>query len=455
MLSRNRGGNGGRNDGVTGRRGSGFPSPRRVAMFLVASVGLLTAGCSAGPDQAPLTPSSAGASTASATSTPSGTASSPTDSPSASPTVLSPTATPGTASSGSASSAPASSGPARRAAALVRGMSRAQRVGQVLMVGVPLDGPAEQWEQTLRGQRIGNVFLAGRSEAGTDAVGQRTASLRTAATAKGVRPWIATDQEGGEVQTLSGPGFSTIPRGITQGGWSTEQLRTEATAWGKELAAAGIDMNLAPVAGTVPAGTAARNAPIGAFGREFGSSPSSVRTHAEAFAAGQRAAGVTPVLKHFPGLGAVRGNTDTDRQVTDTTTTEDGARVGVFADLIDAGADWVMVSSATYTRIDPDHLAAFSPEIITHLLRERLGFDGTVVSDDLCTAQAVRAVPLVTRASRYLEAGGDLFLCAGKVSRTTVRDLAEGMTSLAGRDADFDAALTRAATRVVASKLGE
>ena len=91
-------------------------------------------------------------------------------------------------------------------------------------------------------------------------------------------------------------------------------LQAAATTWGQELAAAGVTLNLAPVVDIPTEQGAASNAPIGHYQREFGYDLSTVTTHADAFAAGMAAAGVDTAVKHFPGLGRVTGDTDTDRE---------------------------------------------------------------------------------------------------------------------------------------------
>ena len=76
----------------------------------------------------------------------------------------------------------------------------------------------------------------------------------------------------------------------------------------------------------MPAG--ATNPPIGAFGRQYGSDPATVATHAAAFAAGLADAGVIPTAKHFPGLGRVSANTDVSSGVTDRVTTRTDPYLG-------------------------------------------------------------------------------------------------------------------------------
>lgn len=368
-----------------------------------------------------------------------------------------PTPPSGAAPSPSATGAPSQAGPdVGQVRERVSRLTVRQKAGQVIMAGVPIGagpGTIASWAKTLQRDGIGNVFLSGRSQAGAEATARTGQRLRAATKQGGLAPWIAIDQEGGQVQTLRGPGLSGIPSARAQGRWDTERLQEQARMWGRQLADAGVNMNLAPVSDTVPAGTEAANAPIGAVQRNYGSDPTRVSRQAQAFAQGMSTAGITPVLKHFPGLGLVTADTDETAGVTDPSTDADGDQVAGFREQIAAGAPWVMMSSATYPRLDPEHPAMFSSAVITDLLRGELGFTGAVVSDDLCTAGSVQGIDLGQRAKRFLEAGGDLFLCAGGASQEKVRELSDAVVELAGEDRDFARALDRAAVAVVASKL--
>ncbi len=100
----------------------------------------------------------------------------------------------------------------------IAGMTLDQRVGQLFMVGTPAATVGPDAMAALRQRYVGSIFLSGRSSAGTAATAAVTAQFTSAATAAhGVPLFIATDQEGGEVQVLSGPGFSVIPRAQDQG----------------------------------------------------------------------------------------------------------------------------------------------------------------------------------------------------------------------------------------------
>ena len=293
-------------------------------------------------------------------------------------------------------------------------MTDAQRVGQLFMVGTPATGVSSTTASAITNLHVGSVILTGRSTAGVSATKTVTASLQAKATSSataGIPLAIAADQEGGQVQVLKGTGFSTMPSALTQGGWSTSTLKTSSTTWGKQLRSAGVNVNLAPVADIVPSASfAPRNAPIGAYDREFGFTPSTVGSHAQAFAQGMRAGAVMPTAKHFPGLGRVTANTDTTSGVKDTTTTRTDPYLAPFRSAVAGGAELLMVSSAIYTRIDSANPAVFSSTVIGGMVRHDMDFRGVVVSDDLGNAKAVAAWSPGTRAVKFIQAGGDLVL---------------------------------------------
>src|SRR5207245_4934267 len=94
--------------------------------------------------------------------------------------------------------------------------------------------------------------------------------------------------------------------------------------------------------------------------------------------------------------------------VTDDVTTV--SNLASFEQAVRGGVPFVMVALATYTQIDPDHLAALSPIVIRRVLRGQLGFKGVVISDDLGATAAVKSIPPGARAIAFLEAGGDMII---------------------------------------------
>ncbi|GAB3590027.1 glycoside hydrolase family 3 protein [Angustibacter peucedani] len=333
-------------------------------------------------------------------------------------------------------------------------MTLAQRVGQLFMVGAPATGPVGTTAAQITKYHVGNVMLTGRSSAGTAATKRLTTSLKARATSSathGVPLFVATDQEGGKVQVLSGPGFSTIPSALHQGGWWPSTVRAKAETWGRQLRAAGVNTDLAPVLDTVPsAAFAPKNAPIGYYQREFGYTTARVSTRGGAFAQGLRDAHVAATVKHFPGLGRVTANTDTHAGVTDRTTTRHDAYVGPFADAVAAGVPFVMTSSAVYSRIDPDRPAAFSRTVVTGMLRGDLGFRGVVISDDLGHAVQVASWTPGGRAISFVRAGGDMVLT---VDPATLPAMYDAVYQLARTSPAFRQQVDSAALRVLETKV--
>jgi beta-N-acetylhexosaminidase len=320
------------------------------------------------------------------------------------------------ASTGSARHAPSHAAPSPQApeplscpALVFSRMTVAQRVGQLFLVGIADDSRSEV-ARAVAAYHFGSLLFGTTSTASLAEVRQVIAadqSLASPAATARVRFFIGTDQEGGEVQRLRGPGFSAIPTAVTQGELASSTLQREAAGWGRELKLAGVNLDLAPVMDVVPPGTAQRNQPIGALMREFGTNPETVAAHGVAFIRGMRQAGVATTAKHFPGLGRVAGNTDLTAGVTDTVTAPGDPYLGSFQAAIDAGVPFVMVALASYPRIDPDHLAAFSPPVM-RLLRKQMHFGGVIISDDMGAAAAVAGISPAARATGFLAAGGDM-----------------------------------------------
>jgi beta-N-acetylhexosaminidase len=266
---------------------------------------------------------------------------------------------------------------------------------------------------------------------------------------KGVRPLIAADQEGGQIQRLKGTGFDRIPAATVQGTWSTSKLTSRATLWGKQLKQAGVNLDLAPVADVVPASQRSTNEPIGKLDREFGTSPDVVGAHDAAFVQGMAAAGVATSVKHFPGLGRVRGNTDFSSGVVDSVTVRGDAGLGGFAAGIKAGSELVMVSTATYTKIDKANRAVFSRTIIGGMLRGDLRYSGVVITDDVGAAAEVASVPAGDRATRFVAAGGDIVITA-KTSLTSV--MVDALVRKAQQDKAFAGIIEASVRRVLTLK---
>ena len=345
------------------------------------------------------------------------------------------------ASASSSSSAPP---PPTCAEQTLAALPPGEQVGQLLMMGVPVTDPVAG-TGALSGVGVGGLFLYGRSTAPAEAVGAAVAQLQAASA---IPLQIAVDQEGGLVQTLRGPGFDPVPSALEQGRLDPAALRSATAGWAAQLRGAGITMDLAPVADTVPPGGAAANPPIGAVDRQFGSDPAAVAAAVTTVVQALQEAGVVATVKHFPGLGRVRVNTDYDTGATDPQTRPDDPFLQPFAAAVDAGVAAVMVSSASYPQLDPDRLAVFSPAVVG-LLRTQLHFDGVVISDDLGTAVALSGTPVGARAVDAVAAGVDVVL---DKDPSHAVPMAQALADRAAADPAFADRVRESAGRVLALK---
>jgi beta-N-acetylhexosaminidase len=130
-------------------------------------------------------------------------------------------------------------------------------------------------------------------------------------------------------------------------------------------------------------------------------------------------------------------------------TTASPAYLQTYQAAIDAGVPTVMVALATYTRIDSRELAVFSPTIMRGLLRERMHFRGTIVSDDMGAAAAVAHISPGTRAVDFVAAGGDLITTE---SLPVADAMDAALLARAGSNAAFRAEVNAAALQVLTTK---
>ena len=286
--------------------------------------------------------------------------------------------------------------------------------------------PTASFLARIRAGEMGGVILTHRWTPAEFSAA--TAELHATSCEIGRPLLIFVDQEGGSIRRLTWapPSHSESQLGRL----GAVQTQREAAAATSALRAAGVDVDLAPVADTL--------GPGGFLGdRSFGSNPSLVARLAATFIRAVQAGGVAATAKHFPGLGAARQSTD-DHIVSMRTTP-----LGPFRSSIDAGVKLVMVSNASYPKLDPSGTpAVFSHAIVSGLLRGTLGFRGAIVSDAL-NAPAPERTP--DAPGRALAAGVDLLLYT---SGSTAHYGYEELVADARRSAATRAQLTRAVANI-------
>ena len=282
-------------------------------------------------------------------------------------------------------------------------MDESRTAGRLLVVGIPgpnLDGPTER---ALAEVGPAGVVLFARNLKSVSQARDLIAGVRETASAT---PFLALDQEGGPVNRLAAiqPVLGRLPAAREQARWAPERLEDVWRHVGEVLAALGFDVDFAPVVDLDDGAGANAIGP-----RSFGLDPARVTEAAGRVLAGLRLAGVAGCLKHFPGLGRTAFDTHLaacqsplGREELEREHIEPYRRLAGDAAL-------VMTAHAAYPSIEgPDAPpATFSREILQSWLRERIGFDGLVISDDLEMGAVATATP-GERARRTFDAGSDL-----------------------------------------------
>ena len=249
------------------------------------------------------------------------------------------------------------------------------------------------------------------------------------------RALVMVDQEGGDIRTVgyAGPPASQPFQGPPSG------VRRAARAAGRQLRGAGVQVNLAPVADVPRPGSVMAT-------RSFAGDERGIAARVRASIRGLRDAGMAATVKHFPGLGGATVNTDDGPASVRVTLDRD---LVPFRAAVDEGVPLVMLSHASYPKLDSRRIASQSAPIATGLLRKRLGFEGVIVTDSLEADAVLARSGVADAAERSVRAGADLILMTGSASWN---DVFPHLLAEARRDPGFRERIRASAARVLALK---
>ena len=318
------------------------------------------------------------------------------------------------------------------------GPSLRDRIGQMLLVGFRglTVTQASAIAADIRDRNLGGILLfdvdlpthgAVRNVSSPAQLKELVAGLRALAHTPLL---VAVDEEGGAVARLDERHGFPATYSAADLGARDDPAFTQVAGHriAETLASVGITLNLAPV---VDLDVNPTNPIIGALGRSFSADPAVVTAQAEAFIAGHRALGVRTTLKHFPGHGSSTG--DTHLGVVDVTRTWSQKELTPFRNVIaDGRADAVLTAHVFNATLDPDHPATLSQATITGILREQLGWDGLVISDDMQMGAIRKAYGYHDALRLAITAGVDVLTIAQQqvfepgIVATTI-DLIEGL----------------------------
>jgi len=327
-------------------------------------------------------------------------------------------------------------------------MKLGQIAGEVILAGI--DGPqlTERERDILREVGPGGYVLFSKNVVSLEG-GRNLCDDLTALTevAKGVKPFIAADQEGGAVTTL--PSEATQFPSMMSIGASRKPMNAFkiATLVATELRAIGINMDLAPV---MDISNNPDNPMIGT--RSFWDDANTVAQFGAKFIEGLRQGRVLSVAKHFPG----HGDTDVDSRsglpiIRHDIKRLEAVELAPFRKAVASGVDGIMVSHVALTRMDPEPTpSSLSKNVVSGLLRRRLSFPGIIIADLLAMDAMTKIFDVGEAAVAAIEAGNDMVLACERVNMA--HDVHSAIVAKAKADKTFAKRLKRRAARVIATK---
>lgn len=335
--------------------------------------------------------------------------------------------------------------------AIVNLMSDEELLAQILMFGWAGAEPSDLLNSWVTERGLGSVKVFGWN---TDDIHQVAKSIKflqkeAAGRRFKIPLFVATDQEGGLIRHVKGEtSYTPGNMAIGASGFPIDAYYSGYYI-NREIKALGINMNFAP---TIDLYSNLRSTVIGT--RSFGSDKENVGILGEAFAKGSMAAGVIPTAKHFPGHGDTSVDSHGRLPLIDIDyATLNGRELVPFKYLIDSGIPAIMSGHLSFPQIEKDGTpASLSKKFLTEILREKLGFKGLIITDDMMMNGATTFAGSVTRAfTMAIEAGNDIIISSTTASlneQLWVRNL-----ELMRSDADFKSRVKDAARRVIFSKL--
>ena len=286
---------------------------------------------------------------------------------------------------------------------LVANMSDADKVGQLMMIGIHGKTLNDDAKFMLNEYRVGGIILFDRNMESKNQVKSLITDINKTSKSAGLTPlFIGIDQEGGAVARMEDQ-LIKVPPAEELGKEPIEQAVSLAKQSGTELKDLGFNINFAPVAD------------LGlTYGRSFSTNPDDVVRYASAVGKAYDEAGLWYSYKHFPGIGKTDVDLHADTSVVpvskETLLNED---TKVFVDLIKQSKPntyAIMVSHAMYPQIDPDHPSSLSKAIITDWFRKDMGYNGVVVTDDMDMGALAKHYTFGDMAVQSILAGSDILL---------------------------------------------
>ncbi|WP_446936493.1 beta-N-acetylhexosaminidase [Lysinibacillus fusiformis] len=300
-------------------------------------------------------------------------------------------------------------------AEMINQMTLDEKLGQMMFAGVSGTSLQQETKSLIRDYKIGGLILYANN---LETPQQTVSLMNDLMTANGTNRlplFLGTDQEGGKVVRLPGP-LKNFPTNQKIGQINQPQFSYEiGKLLGEQLKAFGFNLDFAPV---MDVNSNPNNPIIG--DRSFSNKPDIVSQLGIQTMQGLESQQVIPVIKHFPGHGDTSVDSHLELpKVSKSLDDLNKQELIPFKAAIDKGVDVVMVGHILLPKIDQQFPSSMSKEIITGLLRNQLGFDGVVMTDDMTMKAITNHFSIGQAAVDSVKAGNDIILIAHEFANVT------------------------------------
>ena len=334
-----------------------------------------------------------------------------------------------------------------KAAAIAAAMSPEDKVGQLLMAGIQHPALDAEAAKQIEKCHIGNIILFDRNMESQQQVRQLTAALRRQIAAQShIAPFIALDQEGGQVLRMR-QDFPAVPGEAAVGeSGKPEEAKKWAVVTGQTLKDMGINVNFAPV---VDLGSNA--------GRSYSTNPDTVTAFALQACQGYREVGIWCALKHFPGIGRAKTDPHIDGDRVQVSREElEQQELKPFHDMLQQVPQddvFVMVSNVTFPALDAQWPACLSANVMTDLLRNTYQYQGLILSDDMEMGAMAKHYAFSDMGVMAVKAGADIVLVCHDYGHE--RETYEGLVKAYQEDEAFRQLVDEKVKRIIRIKLAK
>lgn len=302
---------------------------------------------------------------------------------------------------------------------VINGMTIDEKIGQLLIVGIEGNTISDVDRINILENKVGGFILFSRNIENKNQVTNLLDSLKEINKDNKLPLFLSVDEEGGLVSRLSKI-YTNLPDAATLGSMDNEELSFEyGENLGIKLRSLGFNLNFAPV---LDINSNSRNPVIGK--RAFGNTADIVTKHGLKVMEGIISQDIIPAAKHFPGHGDTITDSHLNLPRIDKSLKElENLELTPFKSAIDDGIDMIMVAHILFPQIDEELPATMSNVLIDEVLREDLGFEGVIISDDMTMGAIVNNYSIEDAAIKFLTSGGDIALvCHGNDNQKLVID---------------------------------